>query len=111
MTVIDDTTVRRPAFLYVSVTLPDNTVVPTDVAPTLKRESLPMTVDGLKEAVLKKLFIALVGKTVRHLTVYPPSKTPPQKDSMPYGTGNSVGDIDTPLSDTELKEPYHVVVS
>jgi len=54
------------------VELPDKTTVSTDVAATLRKEDLPRTVDGLKEALKKKLADELHGITVAQ----PRSRTP-----------------------------------
>ena len=87
-----------------TVTLPDNTIVTTNLISTLDQHN--MTVDGLKEAVLKKL--ALTGKGPQHVTVYPPGN---KKGDTAYGTGSTMGDVDTALTAAQLKEPYHVVVA
>jgi len=102
-------TIKPPPVYYISIELPDKTSVNTDVATTLRKEDLPLTVDGLKEAVLKKFErdADFQGKSVRHLTVYPPGK---EKGAEAYGTGAKVGGLSTILVAAPEEAPYHVVV-
>ena len=93
------------AAFYVRVQLPGAAdAVTTDVAATLRKEDLPRTVDGLKEAVLKKFEKDpdFQGKSVRHLRVYPPGK---EKGAAP------LGDLDDIQATPRKDEPYHVVVA
>jgi hypothetical protein len=90
--------------LYVSVTVPNSKdPIVTDLAPTLKKEGLSMTVDGLKEAVKKKLPEALTGIGIERLIVYAPYA--PEKDK-----GKEYTKMSTPLVDAEEEEPYHIEV-
>jgi len=90
--------------IYCRVELPDKTTVSTDVAATLRKEDLPRTVDGLKKALLREFErdAAFLGKSVRHLKVYPPGK---ERATEQYAK------MSTPLAAAPEEAPYHVVVS
>ncbi|PHQ86080.1 MAG: hypothetical protein COB65_01565 [Thalassobium sp.] len=89
------------AVVCAQVTLNGEKLSPIDVARTLKKEELSMTVDGLKKAVLKELAVELQGKGISHLTVYAPGE---EKGKEPYTK------MSTPLKDAQEEEPYHIVV-
>jgi len=98
----------RPPTFYCRVELPDETTVSTDVAATLRKDDLPRTVDGLKKALKKKLADELHGIGISRLTVYPPGK---ERGEEAYGSGATVGDVDTAVVAASLSAPYHVVVT
>jgi len=88
---------------FVTICKLDGThIVTTDVSTTIRDHKLKHTVDGLKEALLKKPISALRGKGLDDLTVYPPAKT--------RGT-TEMGDLDDIASTPKKDEPYHVVVA
>ena len=84
-------------------------LVTTDVAATLRKEDLPRTVDGLKKAVLKNRHHRILkDKCVADLKVYPPGK---ERGEEAYGSGATVGDVDTAVVAAPEEAPYHVVVT
>ena len=84
------------------VELPDKTTVSTDVAATLRKEDLPRTVDGLKEALKKKLADELHGIGISRLTVYPAGKA---------RANEQYAKMSTPLAAAPEEAPYDVVES